>query len=149
MKYSLPHAFVRYHRGLGRMPRRWKPWLMSLLMSNMIIPFFFLKDHWEPWIVLGTALLTGATFIVLTAYRGFTRLLGFGHVPWIPMIVYLILQLPGAYENDQGTWFLFWLQAVIVLDIGSIILDAANVIRYFRGERGEMVAGLDSTAICQ
>ena len=32
---------------------------------------------------------------------------------------------------------------LIVLDIGSIILYAANVVRYFRGERDEMVAGLD------
>ena len=124
------------------MPRRWKPWLMSLLMSNMIVPFFFLQDHVEPWVVLGTALLTGATFIALTAYSGFSRLLGFGHLPWVPMVVYLILRLPAAQQAYPGTWFLFWLQAVIVLDIGSLILDGANVVRYFRGERAEMVEGL-------
>ena len=92
--------------------------------------------------MLGTALVTGATFIALTAYRGFSRLLGFGHLPWIPMLVYLIGRVPEAQQQFPGTWFLFWLQAVIVLDIGSIVLDAANVVRYFRGEQDEMVKGL-------
>ncbi len=142
MKYSLAHAFIRYHRGLGKMPRRWKPWLMSLLMSNMIAPFFFLFEHVEAWVVLGTALVTGAAFIVLTAFSGFSRLLGFGHLPWVPMLVYLIVRLPEAQQSFPETWFILWLQAVIVLDIGSLILDTANVVRYFRGEHGEMVEGL-------
>ena len=124
------------------MPRRWKPWLMSLLMSNMIVPLFFLANHQEAWVVLGTALVTGGTFIVLTAYSGFSRLLGFGHLPWIPMLVYLILRLPQSQQQFPDTWFLFWLHAVIVLDIGSLILDTANVVRYFAGERDEMVKGL-------
>ena len=142
MKYSLAHAFIRYHRGLGKMPRRWKPWLMSLLMSNMIVPFLFLSEHQEAWVVLGTALVTGAAFIVLTAFSGFSRLLGFGHLPWVPMLVYLIVRFPEAQQSYPETWFILWLQAVIVLDIGSLILDTANVVRYFRGEHGEMVEGL-------
>ncbi len=142
MKYSLAHAFIRYHRGLGKMPRRWKPWLMSLLMSNMIVPFFFLSEHLEAWVVLGTALVTGAAFIVLTAFSGFSRLLGFGHLPWVPMLVYLIVRFPEAQQSYPETWFILWLQAVIVLDIGSLILDTANVVRYFRGEHSEMVEGL-------
>ena len=142
MKYSLAHAFIRYHRGLGKMPRRWKPWLMSLLMSNMIVPFFFLSEHLEAWVVLGTALVTGVAFIVLTAFSGFSRLLGFGHLPWVPMLVYLIVGFPEAQQSYPETWFILWLQAVIVLDIGSLILDTANVVRYFRGEHSEMVEGL-------
>jgi len=115
---------------------------MSLLMSNMIVPFFFLSEHLEAWVVLGTALVTGAAFIVLTAFSGFSRLLGFGHLPWVPMLVYLIVGFPEAQQSYPETWFILWLQAVIVLDIGSLILDTANVVRYFRGEHSEMVEGL-------
>ena len=115
---------------------------MSLLMSNMIVPFFFLSEHQEAWVVLGTALVTGAAFIVLTAFSGFSRLLGFGHLPWVPMLVYLIVRFPEAQQSYPETWFILWLQAVIVLDIGSLILDTANVVRYFRGEHSEMVEGL-------
>ena len=139
VKYSLAHAFVRYHRGLARMPLYWKPWLMSLLSSNMIVPLFFLSEHPEAWVVLGTALLTGATFIALTAYSGFSRLLGLGHLAWIPMVIYLAGQVSQA---QSGSWFRFWLITVIVLDTGSLFLDAANVVRYWLGEREEMVKGL-------
>ena len=48
----------------------------------------------------------------------------------------------GAAINYPETWFILWLQAVIVLDIGSLILDTANVVRYYRGEQDEMVEGL-------
>ena len=118
---------------------------MSLLMSNMITPFFFVSEHLEAWVVLGTALLTGALFIVLTAYSGFSRLLGLGHLPWIPLVVYLIAQ---ADQAPAGTWFAFWLKAVIILDIGSLFLDAANVVRYWMGDREEMVKGLSGPDSC-
>ena len=75
---------------------------MSLLMSNMIAPFFFLSEHVEAWVVLGTALVTGAAFIVLTAFSGFSRLLGFGHLPWVPMLVYLIVRFPEALMVGDG-----------------------------------------------
>jgi len=112
---------------------------MSLLSSNMIVPLFFLSEHPEAWVVLGMALLTGATFIALTAYSGFSRLLGLGHLAWIPMVIYLAGQVSQA---QSGSWFRFWLITVIVLDTGSLFLDAANVVRYWLGEREEMVKGL-------
>ena len=105
----------------------------------MIVPLFFLSEHPEAWVVLGTALLTGATFITLTAYSGFSRLLGLGHLAWIPMVIYLVGQVDHA---QSGSWFRLWLITVIVLDTGSIFLDAANVVRYWLGEREEMVEGL-------
>jgi hypothetical protein len=138
MKHSLGHAFVRYHRGLGRMPVRWKPWLLSLLLANMIVPLFYLT-RLEAQVVLGVALLGGATFVVLTAFTGFSRLLGLAHLWWIPLILFLLNRLaPYPVTTAYG----FWLRAVIVLDAGSLILDAANVVRYLRGDRQEMVAGL-------
>ena len=138
MKHSLGHAFVRYHRGLGQMPIHWKPWLISLLTANMIVPLFYLT-RWEAQVVLGVSLLGGATFVVLTAWTGFTRLLGLAHGWWIPLIFFLLNRLD---QNPASTAYGFWLRTVIVLDAGSLVLDAANVVRYLRGDRQEMVAGL-------
>jgi len=120
------------------MPRKWKPWLTSLLVANMIIPLFLLGNV-EAWIVFGTALINGATFVALTAYSGFSRLLGWGHIFWIPLTVYLCSRLELHAPDD---FFGFWIRAVIVLNIGSIGLDAMNVVRYYRGERDEIVQGL-------
>ncbi len=142
MKYSLSHAFVRYHRGLGRMPVRWKPWLLSLLAANMIMPLFFIT-RLEAQVVLGTALLGGATFVALTAYTGFSRLLGLAHLWWIPMIIFLLCRIE---PYPASTAYGFWLRAVILLDSGSLVLDVANVVRYLRGDRQEMVSGLSAAS---
>ncbi len=136
---SLAEAFVRYHRGLGRMPRNWKPWLLSLLTANMIVPLFWIARV-EAQVVFGVALLNGAIFVVLTAFSGFSRLLGLGHIGWVPLVWFLWERLP-AYA--PGTPFGFWLRAVVVLNSISLVFDTWNVIRYVRGDRGEMVVGLD------
>jgi hypothetical protein len=120
------------------MPLRWKPWLISLLAANMIAPLFWIH-RWEAQVVFGTALLNGATFVVLTAISGFSRLLGLGHIYWIPLVCFLwqrLDQVPG------DTAYGFWLRAVIVLNCGSLVLDASNVVRYIAGDRDEMVGGL-------
>lgn len=138
---ALGPAFVRYHRGLGKMPRRWKPWLISLLIANMIAPWFFIT-HVEAQIVFAVALLNGATFVVLTAISGFSRLLGLGHIWWIPLLIYLWTRLDiHPIESPIG----IWLRTVIVLNAISLVLDIANVIFYVRGDRGELVQGLEPT----
>jgi len=137
-KYTLREAFVRYHRGLGKMPLRWKPFLTCLLVANMIAPLFAMY-RLECQVVFGVALLNGATFVVLTAYTGFSRLLGFGHIFWIPLIVFLALRLDEAADDTvHRTWML----VVIALNSISLLLDTYNVIRYFRGDHDELVADL-------
>ena len=77
--------------------------------------------------------------VLLTAMTGFTRLLGLAHLVWIPLILWLfsrLEQVPG--DSVYG----IWIQAVMVLNSVSLVLDTANVYRYVRGERQEMVAGL-------
>ena len=124
------------------MPVRWKPWLISLLAANMIVPLFYIT-RLEAEVVLGVALLGGATFVVLTAFTGFSRLLGLAHFWWIPLVVFLSNRLD---SYPATTAYGIWLRAVIVLDTGSLILDLANVVRYLRGDRNEMVVGLSEGA---
>lgn len=131
-------AFVRYHRGLRKMPLSWKPWLISLLVANMIVPWFWM-NRLEAQVVFAVALLNYFSFIVLTGFGGFSRLLGLGHIYWIPLICFLWLRLEMLPAN---TAYGFWIRAVIILNAGSLLFDAANVIRYVRGDRDEMVQGL-------
>lgn len=141
MMRKLASAFVRYHRGLGRMPLRWKPWLVMLLTANMIAPLFWI-GRIEAQVVLGVALLNGATFVVLTAVSGFSRLLGLGHLFWIPLVYFLWSRLD-LYPDH--TLYGSWLRAVILLNCGSLLLDGWNVVRYIRGDRVELVEGLSQT----
>jgi len=138
VRRRLGWAFVAYHRGLGKMPRHWKPWLLLLLCANMIMPLCF-ANRFEARVIFLVALLNGAIFVVLTAISGFSRLLGLGHVLWIPLIYYLWGRLD---QIPSETMYGLWIRAVIILDAISLVLDASNVARYIAGERSDMVPGL-------
>jgi hypothetical protein len=120
------------------MPLRWKPWLLTLLFANMILPWFYIS-RLEAQVILGVALLNGATFVVLTAISGFTRLIWLAHVYWIPLVYFLWSRLDRIPCDDI---YGFWIRAVIVVNALALVHDATNVIRYLAGDRSEMVAGL-------
>lgn len=75
----------------------------------------------------------------LTALSGFTRLLGLGHLFWIPLLWFLWISLDGM---PSDTFFGLWLRVLITLNALSLLIDAADVIRYIAGKREETVKGL-------
>ena len=84
-------------------------------------------------------LASGALMTALTARFGFTRIIGLGHLFWIPLVAFLILRL-GAIPADD--FFGLWIRAVIVLNSIALAIDAVDVVRWLAGDRQETVAGL-------
>ena len=78
-------AFLKFNAGLMRMPVSVRLWLMLLITANMIIPLFFL-GRLEAQVVLAALLASMMLMTALTAISGFTRLLGVGHVFWVPLL---------------------------------------------------------------
>ncbi len=109
----------------------WVGWIMLLMMVNMVIPLFYLGTL-EGKVVLGAfvfgALLQGGIF----SAKGFVRLLGIGHIAWVPMVAWLWTRLD---VGPASSLFRYWLLATIVLVSLSLLIDAVDVIRYLRGER--------------
>ncbi len=111
-------------------------WIGALLAVNLVGPLLYLHTT-EARVVL-LAFLLGATAQLLIFQRlGFVRLLGLGHVAWLPMLVWLLTR-PTTIPTGDG--FTLWLWAVILLDSVSLIIDAADVVRYARGERAPHLA---------
>ncbi len=124
-------GFIEFNRGLLQMPVFWQLWMMLLLTVNLVIPLFFLKRI-EARYVIGCPLLSMVLFSVLTAQFGFTRILGLGHLPWVPLLIYLWKRL------EQFPWSTIlgkWMRALILLDAMSLLIDAIDVVRYVLGER--------------
>ena len=130
------HAFLRFNSGMMNMMKRSTPvrlWLLVLVTANMVIPLFFL-GRLEAQLVL-TAFLASIVFMTaLTAISGFTRLLGLGHMFWIPLLWFLWTRLDGT---PSDTFFGLWLRVLITLNGLSLVIDTADVIRYITGERVE------------
>ena len=131
-------AFIKFNKGVMEMPIGWQLWLVVLVAANGIGPLLFL-GRLEAQVVLGTMMAGAMLMTWLTARFGFSRILGLGHVLWLPMLVFLLGRLG---EIPSGDVFGIWIRAVIVLDGLSLIIDAADVVRYIRGDRAETVAGL-------
>lgn len=69
---------------------------------------------------------------MLHASLGFVRLLGIGHVFWIPMLIWFALNLPG---REDGQAFYLWCHALLASNFVSLVVDAVDMMRYLRGER--------------
>ncbi len=132
------NAFVKLNRGLFKMPLPWKLWLSLLVAANVFVPLFYFQQL-EAQIVLGTMAANMTLMTYLTSRFGFTRILGLGHIFWIPLLGFLLTRLGSIPAGDA---YGAWLRALIVVNSVSLLIDTVDVIRYLTGDRAETVQGL-------
>ncbi len=124
-------AMFDFPRTMLTFPKPWVGWVMLLMIANMVIPLFYLGTP-EGKVVLG-AFVLGALFqTAIFSAKGFVRLLGIGHIVWVPMVAWLWTRLDAS---PASSLFRYWLLATIVSVSLSLLIDAVDVIRYLRGER--------------
>ncbi len=124
-------ALIDFMRTILTFPKPWLAWIMLLVMANMALPLLFIGTT-EGKVVLGSFVFAIGFQAAIFSAKGFVRLLGIGHIAWVPMIYWLWTRLDFA---AVGSLFRYWLLATIVLVSLSLLIDATDVIRYLRGER--------------
>jgi len=134
-------SFLRFNQGILRMPIHLQLWVVALVGANIVAPLFFIQ-HLEAQLALAAGLLGLASMSVLTGRFGFSRIVGLGHIAWLPLIVFLI---SGVGDTSVSSPFGLWIRTVIVLDSISLAFDFVDAARFYRGDRGETVAGLEPT----
>jgi hypothetical protein len=97
----------------------------------MVAPLFFL-GRLEAVVVLVGLMLGGISQMAMFGRLGFVRLLGLGHIWWIPMLVWLWAR--ADLFAPQGA-FGYWLLALFVVNSLSLLIDATDVVRYALGDR--------------
>ena len=132
------NAFIKFNKGILKMPLPWKLWLMLLIFVNMIVPLFYL-DRLEAKVVLLAIVASMILMVTLTKLTGFTRLLGLGHIFWIPLLLFLGTRFAEIPANDS---FGIWVRMLMVLNAISLVIDGIDVGRYIAGDRAETVTGL-------
>jgi hypothetical protein len=113
------------------MPIHWQVWLGVLVKANMVLPFFFIHML-EAQVVLAAAIVGMVIMSVIFNMKGFVRLLGIGHIAWLPLVFWLWTRLDHAPADSI---FGYWLVAVLVLNSLSLLIDTVDVLRYIKGER--------------
>ena len=129
------NAFLHFNQGILGMPTPWQLWLLVLVAFNALAPMFFLPRV-EASATLGAFVVSVGLMTLLTHWTGFSRLLGLGHVFWVPLSFFLWTRLGSAHTDEP---FGLWIRGVIALNAISLLLDAGDVIRWLAGERGETV----------
>ena len=132
-------SFLRFNQGMLRMPIRLQLWVLVLVGANIVAPLFFLQ-HFEAQLTLAAGLLGLALMSVLTGRFGFSRIVGLGHIAWLPLIVLLISSVG---DTTASSPFGLWIRSVIVLDSISLAFDFVDAARFYRGDRTETGAGLE------
>lgn len=135
------NAFLRFNKGMMHLMKRsaaMRLWLLTLVTVNMVVPLFFL-GRVEAQFVIVTFVAGALLMTALTAVSGFTRLLGLGHVLWIPLLWFLWGRLD---DTPADTLFGLWLRALIVLNGLSLVIDTVDVVRYVAGDREETIKAL-------
>jgi len=100
----------------------WVNWLMLLGLGSL-----FFISRVEAQVILGTTLGSAVLLLLLYARFGYEKILGLGHILWVPALIYLVMNLG---ETEAGL-FRYYLLAVIISYGISLILDAYDVWIYF------------------
>ncbi len=129
------HSFIKFNRGMLKMPVHWQLWLLLLVTANLLIPLFFLARI-EAQVVVATFAASVALTTALTGRYGFTRILGLGHVLWIPLLFFLWTRLDAIPAEDA---FGIWIRALMALNALSLVIDGIDVARYLAGDRAETI----------
>ena len=132
-------AFIKFNKGMMKMPTPVRLWVLALVTVNLVLPLFFL-ERVEAQVVVGTVVISMMLMTGLTALAGFTRIIGLGHIVWVPMLLWLWARLD---ELPADEVFGVWVRILMVLNTISLVFDAVDVGRYISGNREEVVKGLE------
>ena len=100
-------------------------WVAILALANFVSLFFWSAPLAK--VIFITFMVSAMTMMALYSYFGFEKILGIGHVFWIFLLPYIILQL----VHVDGRFFLYLGTLSVLLTI-SLVFDAIDVWKYFR-----------------
>jgi hypothetical protein len=103
----------------------WVPtWVGILAVANIASLLFWPAPLAK--VIFVTFMLSAMTMMALYSYFGFEKILGIGHVFWIFLLPYILLQI----VHVDGEFFVY-LVTLSVLLIISLVFDAIDVWKYF------------------
>ena len=129
-------SIMNFTKTMLIMPIHWQVWLGVLVTANIVVPMFFIHTL-EAQVVLATAIGGLVIMSVIFSIKGFVRLIGIGHIGWLPLVFWLGMRLEHAPADSLLG---YWLMTVIVLDSLSLFIDTTDVLRYVKGERQPFLA---------
>ena len=103
----------------------WIPvWVFFLMIVNVASIGFW--DEVLARVIFVTFMLSAMLMMGLYSRFGFEKILGMGHIFWIPLLVYVLMEAPATSGAFKG--YLITLSISIMV---SLVFDAIDVWKYF------------------
>jgi len=113
----------------------WIPiWVFFLVLVNVASVGFW--QYPLAKVIVITFMLNSTLMMGLYSWFGFERILGLGHVFWIPLLVYLFTQIPSIPGGFQ-----IYLVVLSISIAISLAFDIVDVWRYFAARRNSRANG--------
>ncbi len=103
-------------------------WLLFLMIVNIASVAFW--NELLAKVILITFMLSAIFMMGLYSRFGFEKILGLGHILWIPLLVYVLKEIPeveGAFKN--------YLIILLISITISLVFDIIDVWRYFTSQK--------------
>ncbi len=128
-------AMMDFMKTMFSLPVHVRLWLGLLMMINMAVPLAFITTP-EGIVTILAAIAGVITMTMLFQAKGFVRLMGLGHIYWVPLVIWFWTRLELA---PPGSLFRYWMWSIIILNTISIVIDTLDIVRYIKGERAPYV----------
>jgi signal transduction histidine kinase len=120
---------LRFFVELVRQPV-WIPiWVLFLMIVNVASIGFWHEPVAQ--LIFASFLMSAMLMMGLYSRFGFEEILGLGHIPWIPVLVYVLTQISAAEAAFKS--YLLVLSVSIAI---SLVFDTIDVWKYFKKRGG-------------
>jgi hypothetical protein len=119
---------LRFFIELMQQPLWVSLWVLFLMIINMGSIAFWHESAAQ--LILTTFLVSAMLMMGLYSRYGFEKILGLGHVPWIPLLAYVLTQIPTAEAAFQ-----IYLVVLSVSIVISLVFDMIDVWKYFTSRK--------------
>ena len=107
----------------------WIPiWVFYLMIINLASVGFWHEPLAKLMFI--TFMISAMLMMGLYSRFGFERILGFGHIVWVPLLVYVLMQLPVVEASFKS--YLVVLSVSIAI---SLAFDITDVWKYFTNRK--------------
>ncbi len=119
---------LRFFIELMQQPVLVPVWVLILMIVNVASVGFWNEPLAK--IILVTFMLSAMLMMGLYSRFGFERILGLGHIPWIPLFVWVLMEITTARDTFRG-YLIIWSVCIFI----SLLFDIVDVWKYFTSRK--------------
>ena len=107
----------------------WIPvWVLILMIVNVASVGFW--DEPLAKVIFVTFMLSAMLMMGLYSRFGFEKILGMGHILWLPLLVYVLMRIPAASDTFKD-YLIIW----SIFTVISLVFDVVDVWKYFTSQK--------------